>query len=246
MHDVKLRSIGVANEYAVQALSRGEYETATKIFRFALTRVIAHYALKAKNGSGHECSCCELENLKILRIHRVSVIEDESRFAEKEALSCSIGHAPLQFYNRAIILDGNDEVMTSSRRALNRTKMVLLLNIALAQYLKGSSTSEDSMKILRVYQLASEIYANRDKADSSPWWHLECDSLLMLAIFNNMGFIYSQFSHQIQVDHCLSCMEWLLSAVISMKEDGTNLREDFPFFVVNSVILKGTFSAPAA
>jgi hypothetical protein len=142
-------------------------------------------------------------------------------------------------FSRAILLEGYWLTLAPSGRLLNLISMVVTYNLGLAHHLigmqNGNNQRRNYTKALTMYKMSytlKKMYAdNRD--------------LLYLAVFNNMGHIYSHFFDKQSTHRCLEGIHFILMSC-SSNED--RAREEYDEFVMNIMMYynQETVATPAA
>jgi tetratricopeptide (TPR) repeat protein len=196
----------------------------------------------------------------LVKLHRVDQNEDVDR-ADKFAPSfLSVRSVPLEsslfntssyqdyhifsFFDRPLFIDDTEVVLASSFaiNRLNCASAVILFNMGLALQLQGMQNMcllEMSFeKALRFYEMANIILERSEESTG------EVDSLVYLAVANNMGHIYSHFCETSKAKRCL---EWLQNILEVVKDSEVSmLSDEYHPFQINVLILHGQNAVAAA
>jgi tetratricopeptide (TPR) repeat protein len=142
--------------------------------------------------------------------------------------NCQDGN-PFCLLNRAILFEGCHPTSTPSDELLNHLSMVITYNLGLAYHLlgmqNGNNQRKNYNKALKMYKVTASLmrlYPDNRGRD-----------LLYLAVFNNMGNIYSHFYDRENTQHCLEGMK----AILMSCSDNDELKsEDYSPFYMNMMM----------
>jgi hypothetical protein len=142
--------------------------------------------------------------------------------------NCQDGN-PFCLLNRAILFEGCHPTSTPSDGLLNHLTMVVTYNLGLAYHLlgmhNGNNQRKNYSKALKMYKVTASLmrlYPDNRGRD-----------LLYLAVFNNMGNIYSHFYDRENTQHCLEGMK----AILMSCSDNDELKsEDYSPFYMNMMM----------
>jgi hypothetical protein len=142
-------------------------------------------------------------------------------------------------FSRAILVEGCGQILAPSNLLLNRISMVVTYNLGLAHHLLGTQNGnkqrKNYTKALTMYKMAYNL--KKAYADSR--------DLMYLAVFNNMGHIYSHFFDK-QSTH--RCLEGIHSVLMSCSSNEDSAREEYDPFFMNIMMFykQETVATPAA
>jgi tetratricopeptide (TPR) repeat protein len=144
-------------------------------------------------------------------------------------------------FRRAILVEGCGQTLAPSDHLLNRISMVVAYNLGLAHHLLGTQNGNNQRrnytKALTMYEMAYTL--NKEYANNR-------GDLVYLAVFNNMGHIYSHFFDKQSTHRCLEGMHSVLMSC-SSNEDTRTCEEYDPFFMnVMMYYKKEAVATPAA
>jgi hypothetical protein len=123
----------------------------------------------------------------------------------------------------------------------SRVSSVLLYNAALGHHINAvqSGSSRELASALQFYQYAFSLLTGSNNEVETE------DVLLLLALINNMGHVYSNTFNLPAADHC---MDMLHSFFTATEGDSRLVESDSLFFYMNTFLVKMEqfSSAPAA
>jgi hypothetical protein len=196
----------------------------------------------------------------LVKLHRVDQNEDVDR-ADKVAPSfLSVRSVPLEhslfntssyqdhdvfsLFDRPLVIDDAELVFDSSFavECSNCVSAAILFNMGLALQLQGMQSfcplQTSFKKALRFYKMAKAILERSTDSNG------EVDSLVYLAVANNMGHIYSHFCETSKAKRCL---EWLQSILEVVNDSEVcMLGDEYHPFQMNVLILHGQDALAAA
>jgi hypothetical protein len=147
-------------------------------------------------------------------------------------------------FNRALVIDiAEFEASFSIAEQICTAAVVFLFNMGLAHHLQGmqaiDSQETNFKKAMRLYRMGVEILDRCRRASGET-----VNGLLYLALFNNMGHIYSHFCRT-KVVQC--CLKWLQNILETMARNNVDtLGVEFRPFHLNILILRGQDAWAAA
>jgi tetratricopeptide (TPR) repeat protein len=204
-----------------------------------------------RKGKLQEVAPCFISAL--VKLHRIDQNEDVDR-ADKFAPSfLSVRSVPLEhslfntssyqdhhvfsLFDRPLVLASSFAIKSS-----NCASAAILFNMGLALQLQGMQNiwllEMSFEKALRFYEMANIILERTAGSND------EVDSLVYLAVANNMGHIYSHFCETSKAKRCL---EWLQSILEVVKDSEVcMLSDEYHPFQMNVLILHGQDAVAAA
>jgi tetratricopeptide (TPR) repeat protein len=213
------------NTNAVHLLSSdGNAQGAIKVLREALTALRQMLLVSIDTGPDNVQDGYKLQSVSVKQDDFTSSFQDDNSF---------------HLFSRAILVEGCGQVFAPSDYLLNRISMVVTYNLGMAHHLLGTRNGKKQRrnytKALAMYKVAytlkKEYTDNRD--------------LVYLAVFNNMGHIYSHFWDKQSTHRCLEGMHSVLMSC-SSNED-RECEEYDPFFMnVMMYYKKEAVATPAA
>jgi tetratricopeptide (TPR) repeat protein len=137
-------------------------------------------------------------------------------------------------FDRAFLIDSSDLASIYSSEGQHYTTTILLYNMGLAYQLMGMQDSRSQHKNLKkavkIYQMAATILVAND--------------LVSLAVWNNMGHIYSQLC---ETQKSQSCLDSLQKGLNVIQDSGVEIHVDaFIAFRMNVLIMHGQTVVVAA
>ena len=210
------------NYSAIKSLSCGDYKNAVTAFRSTLQNLLDQV------GSVDE----SLEGADIL-FEPVSCEPVNS----SSILDCN----SFLFYNKVFLIHEAEDRLSSARQQ-NQVSVAILYNMGLAFHLLATKSTVNQhsnlTKALKLYEMALEANTKNDAS--------EIENTFFLAIFNNMGNIYSHFMDEGRIQYCLEGMAYYLHCFCGPSE--VVLDECLSHFQMNVALLYGSKIgvAPAA
>ncbi|GKY91474.1 hypothetical protein MPSEU_000119700 [Mayamaea pseudoterrestris] len=157
------------------------------------------------------------------------------------------------FYSSAFVFAGSKaELATTSLNEI-RVAAVILYNLALCFHVHGISRAASESYFSKALQLYQTALGLLEEMASVSQTLVDKDSLLMLALYNNIGHIYSCDHKTAETQACLDIIQSILAKNSTL--EGSNddwykantLRESqYLEFHLNVVILHGTRRHPPA
>ena len=213
------------NVHAVNLMtSDGNVQDAIDILREALTALRQMILVPFDTGPDDAQETYKLRSVSAKLDDLTSSLQDDNSF---------------HLFSRAILVEGCGQVLAPSGHLLNRIAMVVTYNLGIAHHLLGTQNGNNQKrnytKALTMYEeaytLKKEYADNRD--------------LVHLAVFNNMGHIYSHFFDKQSTKRCL---EGLHSVLISYSSNEDRACEEYDPFFMNILMyyMQETVATPAA
>ena len=240
------------NNSAARLVQEGNYAAALPTYLVALNVFKERVKTLVATGNDryHELACAGYgpnasAQATSLRRKRVSQIKRDHNFFQTAAfitpeLIAKSSHARLHMYNRVFILSEKQENDPSSVYRRDGTSALILFNIGVTLHAQASHTGSSRTlgKAMTAYRLAQSAVEH---------WALYSggqNSLLELAILNNMALLHTQL---VQIEDSVSCLR-LLGHLLRQMTDLTNeARSVFDWNMI--MFLQGGFGetpAPAA
>jgi hypothetical protein len=170
-----------------------------------------------------------------------SILKAKSLRTTHPEASCSFTSLPgtaCSMYNRALVMQENQDDFTLLVRFHNRTTSIILYNLALVHHNIGVHLGISALlsHALQLYGRALDSLERGDREDGD-------SHKLLLAILNNMGNIHAHFFHFENTRQCLNKLQLVLASSNSVM----NSDEDYIFFFLNALFQgKELCFAPAA
>jgi hypothetical protein len=142
-------------------------------------------------------------------------------------------------FGRAILVERCGKTLAPYDRLLNRISMVVTYNLGLAHHLLGTQNGNNQRRNYTkaltfyevVYTLKKVCADNRD--------------IVYLAVFNNMGHIYSHFFDKQSTHRCLEAMHSVLKS--GSRNEDRACEEYYPFFMnILMYYMQEAVATPAA
>jgi tetratricopeptide (TPR) repeat protein len=213
------------NANAVNLLSsNGNAQGAIKVLREALTALRQMLLVPFDTHPDNARESCKLRSVSVKLDDSTSSFQDDNSF---------------HLFSRAILVEGCGQAMAPSDYLLNRISMAVTYNLGLAHHLlgtrDGNKQRRNYTKALTMYEVAYTL--KKEYADNR--------DLMYLAVFNNMGHIYSHFWDKESIHRCLEGMHSVLMSCSSNEERAC--EEYDPFFMnVMMFYKKEAVATPAA
>jgi tetratricopeptide (TPR) repeat protein len=151
-------------------------------------------------------------------------------------------HHAFTLFDRPLVIDDTELVLASSFAVESCTAAVILFNMGLALQLQGMQNvyllQTSFKRALRYYQMASKILERTAGSND------EVDSLVYLAVANNIGHIYSHFC---EISKAKRCLEWLQRILEVVKDSEVYMVSDeYLPFQMNVLVSHGQDAVAAA
>jgi tetratricopeptide (TPR) repeat protein len=213
------------NANAVNLLSsNGNAQGAINVLREALTALRQMILVPIDTESDNFQETYKLRSVSAKLDDFVSSFQDDNSF---------------HLFSRAILVEGCGQVLAPSDHLLNRISMVVTYNMGIAHHLLGTQNGNNQrrnyIKALTMYEVAYTL--KKEYADNH--------DLVYLAVFNNMGHIYSHFFDKQSTKRCL---EGMLSVLMSCSSNEDRAGEEYHPFFMNILMyyMQETVATPAA
>jgi tetratricopeptide (TPR) repeat protein len=205
--------------------SDGNVQGAIKVLREALTLLRQMLLVPVDADPDNAQDSYKLQSVSVKLDDFISSFQDDNSF---------------HLFSRAILVEGCGQVLAPSDYLLNRISMVVTYNLGMAHHLlgtrNGNKQRRNYTKALTMYEVAYTL--KKEYADNR--------DLVYLAVFNNMGHIYSHFWDKQSTNRCLEGMHSVLMSC-SSNEDTRTCEEYDPFFMnVMMYYKKKAVATPAA
>lgn len=240
------------NNSAARLVQAGNYAAALPTYLVALNVFKARVKTLVATGSDryHELACAgygpnSTAEARTLRRKRVSQIQRDHNFYQTAAFStparmAKSSYARLHMYNRVFVLSEKQENDPSSIYRRDGTSALILFNIGVTLHAQAAQTGssrtlEKAMTTYRLAQSAVEHWALYSGGQNS---------LLELAILNNMALLHTQL---MQIEDSVSCLRLLGQLLMQMPDLTREARSVFDWNMI--IFLQGGFGetpAPAA
>jgi hypothetical protein len=137
------------------------------------------------------------------------------------------------FYNRAFVLSADADIVHGTACEV-LLEPVLLYNIGLAYHCHGirNGTSRELHVALELYKESLQVFEDQRQCFSSSSSQCSQADLLLLALTNNMGHIFSYFYDLKGMDPCQRHMQVLLESTPELFELFEEEEEDYTFFAL--------------
>jgi hypothetical protein len=225
------------NANAVSLLTKnGNVQSALKLFRKAFGE-LRESLVPAIDVADVSCHCTSKDtvsdNVEQYTIRSVAAdIEDFSKYQYDN---------PFCLFQRAILIEGCDQILVPTDRLVSRISAVVTYNMGLAHHLLGLQQNGNSQRTnytlaSRMYKVADTLY--RVYPDNG-------DILVFLAVRNNMAHIHSHFVDNESVQSCLKGINVVLQ---SSSGDEEKTSENYSPFYLNIMMFyrQITVASPAA
>jgi hypothetical protein len=226
------------NNSAVNLMRQGSLHTAIPSFHSALHELhritgsqqqnmkMDHIAPIADHNSGNRPFVRKVRSIPLGDTLKSSIYQDQDAFS---------------IFDRAFFIDSSaSSASTYSSEGQNFTTTVLLYNMGLAHQLLGMqdfpSRQRNLKKAAKLYRMAAAILGKFGD---------EANSLVFLAVLNNMGHIYSHFCDTQESQRCVDSLQAGLYA-IQQDSEVEILEDEFSAFQMNVLIMRGQNKVAAA
>ena len=192
-------------------MSDARYRESIDLLRNGLANLLSQVSLK----TSRPCSChTEL----LLNPITLRLSEDDSDSDKPRRTFFGVNSfGAFTIYDKGFQLqEGTTDDIFQDEDNVHRASSVLLYNTALVHHLlglQGPNQQRHLKKALKLYEMAIDVLHNCKK-------HNDVDKMITLAIFNNKGHVYCQFSELSQVQVCI---DWLKSILDCCCEEADEL-----------------------
>ena len=190
---------------AVDMMRASRYSETMDLLRSGLGHLLSLAERAAPiSPSPFSCSCSSDTSISLESVSLRLCEEDDDETSKHHFFGASAFGA-LAIYDKALRFAGEttDSIFGEGDN-VHRASSVLLYNTALVHHLlglQGPHQQRHLKKALKLYEMAIDVLHNCKK-------HNDVDKMITLAIFNNKGHVYCQFS---ELSHVQVCIDWLKS-----------------------------------
>jgi len=227
---------------AVDMMRASRYSETMDLLRSGLGHLLSLAERTSPTSSSllSSCSSDTLVSLESVSLRLCEEEEDHEDEPSKQYFFGASAFGALAIYDKALRFAGEttDAIFWEGDN-VHRASSVLLYNTALVHHLlglQGPNQQRHLKKALKLYEMAMDVLHNCKK-------HSAVDKMITLAIFNNKGHVYCQFSELTQVQVCI---DWLKSILDCCAGDFPNRDDELLHFRLTVLLWDAEHCPPAA
>ena len=225
------------NRKAVMLMHEGAYAEAYNLLHASMDELKAKIDRELTTPSADEMGSSEVE----AAIHPIPV-----RFA---ANSEQVVNNAFSFYSSAFIFSGSEDELKSTSSNEVRLAAVVLYNFGLCFHVNGINRAASKSYFAKALQMYTTAIGLLETSSAISPPTEDKDALLLLALYNNIGHIYSCDHKSGDIQNCLEKIRKILAARTQQGgHDAISSAHGFEYldFHLNVVILHGTRRHPPA
>ena len=219
------------NEKAIRFLTEGKHEEVAPTLDHAFSWMKSMVELQDGIGPGQSGQFLS-ENTPYPKAHQlvssvqsIPILDEDTLLVSSQTTNNNI----FTFFNRAFSLSTNEAGGFISQMNRNGMTSILLYNKALYHHNRGIlyGNSKELEEALRLYSMSCTIIESSTDAIE-----IKDMNLFVLALWNNMGHIHSNFFNVRNTQVLMECMKGLIESM----EDPSMVQEEFLIFYSNTFI----------